>query len=267
MIEEQIIKCKNCKTELNGCYCHNCGEKTVDEKDFSIKSILNQSLEAITSLDSKIFKTFVALLIKPGKLTVEFVSGRRKSYMQPFQVFVIANLFFFFFLTSSDIFRNPSKWFFQDAEIAERVNEISAEKNITPKELAKIYDYESGSLAKSAILIMIPFLGLVMWLVNFSKKYLYGKHLIAAVHLFSFLLFFMVLLSFVLKFFPNPNKLHVQIPVFSAIFVYLIIVQKRFYLDRIFVSIIKSTIETISILIILFAYRDFISKVSFLLIQ
>ena len=267
MLENQVIECKNCKTKLNGRYCHNCGEKTLVEKDFSIRSILKQSLEAITSLDSKIFKTFAALLFKPGKLTREYVLGRRKGYMQPFQVFVLANLVFFLFLTSSDIFRNPAKWYFQNPEIQKQVEILCAAKNITEREFAQIYDNESGSLAKSAVIIVIPFLGLSLWFINIRKKILFGKHLIAATHFFSFLLLFIVFLSFIVAIIPNSNALYVQIPIFASIFVYISIVQKTFYLDKIFVSIFKGVLGSVMIIIILFAYRDIISRVSMMLLK
>lgn len=262
MTDNNKITCKSCDSFLNGIYCSDCGEKVVSDKDFSLKSLFNQSLGAITSLDSKFLITFISLFFKPGKLTREFVLGRRKRYMQPFQVFVLSNLVFFLFLTSSDIFRSPAKWYFQSPEIKKQVETICADKKISEREFAQIYDSESGSIAKSAVIIIIPFLGLVLWLLNIRKKFLFGKHLISATHFFSFLLLFIVFLSFAVAILPNSNALYVQIPILTSIFIYISVVQRTFYLDTFLVSISKGAAGMAAITLILFAYRDVVSLIS-----
>lgn len=187
--------------------------------------------------------------------------------MQPFQVFVLSNLIFFLFLTSSDIFRSPSKYYFQSPEIKQQVETICATKKISEREFAQIYDNESGSIAKSAVIIVVPFLGLALWLLNIRKKFLFGKHLIAATHLFSFLLLFIVFLSFIVAIIPNSNALYVQIPIFTSIFIYVGVVQTTFYLDTILVSIIKGIIGMAVIIVILFTYRDLVSRVSMIILK
>lgn len=143
-------------------------------------------------------------------------------------MFVLSNRIFFLFLTSSDIFRSPSKYYFQSLEIKQQVETICAAQKISEKAFAQIYDNESGSLAKSAVIIVIPFLGLALWLLNIRKKYLFGKHLIEATHLFSFLLLFIGFLSFIVAIIPNSNALYVQILIFTSIFIYVSLVQRTF---------------------------------------
>lgn len=264
---EEAIKCKNCGNELKGAFCHNCGEKIIGENDFSMLSLIKLSFSTITNFDSKFFKTFTSLLFKPGHLTSEFILGKRKSYMQPFQVFVVANLFFFFFLTSSDVFRNPSQWFFEQPGIKKEVETLATVKNITRKEVALIYDNQSISLSKSAVLVIIPFIGIAMWLINPGKKYLFGKHLIFSTHLLSFLMIFMVLLSFVISILPFASKYLFQIPILLVMIFYLLLSQITFYKDSLIVASIKSVLCTAFILIIILLYREIISIVSFYLIK
>lgn len=76
--------CINCKSKLEGPYCHQCGEKIVTEKDFTIKKLLKQTVDVFTHLDSKIFLTLKFLLLKPGKLSEDYVEGLRKPFMKPF---------------------------------------------------------------------------------------------------------------------------------------------------------------------------------------
>ena len=262
-----MLNCKNCSAEIIGSFCHNCGERVFSENDFSVLALINLSFSTITNFDSKFFRTFTSLLIKPGHLANEFIYGRRKSYMQPFQVFVLANLFFFFFLTSSDVFRNPSQWFFMEAQIKSHVEKLSAEKNISQEMIAINYDNQSASLAKSVIIAIIPFIALAMMLINIRKKYLFGKHLIFSTHFLSFLMIFMVLLSFVISVLPFSSKYFFQIPIFSAIFVYLIFAQQSFYKDSVSISVFKSSIGTALTVVIILLYRDAVSNISLWLIS
>ena len=264
---KESINCKNCGTELTGKFCHNCGESVSSENDFSVLSLIKLSFSTLTNFDSKFFKTFVLLLFKPGLLTKEFISGRRKSYMQPFQVFVLANLFFFFFLTSSDVFRNPSQWFFEEPGIKKDVETFATIKNISHKEVAQIYDNQSISLSKSAVLVIIPFIGIAMWLINIRKKYLFGKHLVFSTHLLSFIMIFMVILSFVISILPFASKYLFQIPILLVMIFYLLFSQITFYKDSLIAASIKSVLGTVFILIIILFYRDVISRVSFYLIK
>lgn len=258
--------CKNCGTALNGNFCHKCGEKLVAENDFSAFSLLKLSFSTITNFDSKFFKTFSLLIFKPGKLTEEFILGRRKSYMQPFQVFVLANLFFFFFLTNTDVFRNLSKWYFEEPGVKNKIESIVIEKNISRDYLAISYDNQSASLSKSAIAIIIPLMALMFLVLNFRKKYLFGKHLVFATHFLSFLMIFMVLLSFIFSVIPASGKYFNQVPILLAMIIYLGFSQKNFYKDRFWWATIKSILGTIMILFVILIYREVVSRISLYLV-
>ncbi|MFZ1519220.1 MAG: DUF3667 domain-containing protein [Ignavibacteriaceae bacterium] len=261
------INCKNCGTLLSGQFCHKCGEKILGENDLSIFSIINLSFNTLTNFDSKFFKTFVSLLLKPGELTIEFINGRRKSYMQPFQTFVLVNLFFFFFLTSTDVFRKLPKWYFEEPDIKNKVELIAKEKGISKSDLALIYDNQSASLSKSAIAVIIPFIALMLLLLNLRKKIFFGMHLVFATHFLSFLMLFMVLLSFLFSLVTVSGKYFNQVPILLAMIIYLVFSQKNFYKDGYGWSIVKSILGTALILLVILIYRDLVSWVSLYLIS
>lgn len=263
---EESIKCNNCCAELKGAYCQNCGEKAVSDNDFSVLSLIKLSFSTITNFDSKFFKTFRSLLFNPGHLANEFISGKRKTYMQPFQVFVLANLFFFFFLTNTDVFRNLSKWYFEEPGVKNKIESIVIEKNISRDYLAISYDNQSASLSKSAIAIIIPLMALMFLVLNFRKKYLFGKHLVFATHFLSFLMIFMVLLSFIFSIVPASGKYFNQVPILLAMIIYLGFSQKNFYKDRFWWATIKSILGTIMILFAILVYREVVSRISLYLV-
>jgi hypothetical protein len=50
----ESVSCKSYGTTFNGKYCNQCGEKVIEDKDFTLKYIFSQAFETITNLDSKV---------------------------------------------------------------------------------------------------------------------------------------------------------------------------------------------------------------------
>jgi hypothetical protein len=86
--------CRNCGAVLAGRYCSNCGQ-SADVHVPSTREILHEVLEGLTHSDSRLWATLQCLLFKPGKLTQEFVAGRRTAYLPPFRLYLILSVAFF----------------------------------------------------------------------------------------------------------------------------------------------------------------------------
>lgn len=257
--------CKNCNQTLQGKYCHNCGEKIVESRDFSIKNIMNEAVDGFTNVDSKFLRSFKYVLFKPGKLTKAYVEGIRKSFMKPIQILVIANVLFFFFLPKSDILRIPSAYYFSAEYRANALNEKSLETGISEQELMQLYDSKSATYSKALVFIIIPFLALLFALIYIRKNYQFGKHVIFATHYFSFFLLFCVLLLLVP--FVDGNSIFIQTSIILFNFLYLFFAIKAFYEDRWIISGIKSLLGVVGCIAIALIYRDLISDLSFMLIN
>ena len=87
--------CPTCGAAAGTGYCGACGERRLSARDLGVLALLGQVFESITNVDGRAFRTFRALFLQPGELTLAFLEGRRKQYIAPFQVFVIANVAFF----------------------------------------------------------------------------------------------------------------------------------------------------------------------------
>ena len=103
-IEEQgslpYVHCLNCGAELQGKYCHKCGQEALDKKP-SVGGFVMEYLSNAFIWDSQFFKTFWTLISRPGRLTNEFLAGRFISQEHPlklnmFLLFVFITLFVFF---------------------------------------------------------------------------------------------------------------------------------------------------------------------------
>lgn len=98
--KNKLTHCLNCNSKLcdNAKYCSNCGQK-IDSPIISFKDLLKDIVEDYFSIDSKIFKSLIPLIFKPGFLTLEYIRGKRVSYIPPFRMFLIISIFYFLFLS------------------------------------------------------------------------------------------------------------------------------------------------------------------------
>lgn len=84
-------RCQNCCTELEGMYCHKCGQYA-SEQSASIKEFIAEYLHITFHLDSHILPTICHLITRPGHLTQTFLEGKIKSYVHPLKL----NIFLLF---------------------------------------------------------------------------------------------------------------------------------------------------------------------------
>lgn len=91
------VVCANCKTQFSGKFCPNCGQAVTDyDKPFSF--VFYNFMGEFFAFDTRFFRTFIALLFKPGILTKEYMEGRRVRYAPPFRIFVFVSFILFLLL-------------------------------------------------------------------------------------------------------------------------------------------------------------------------
>jgi hypothetical protein len=87
--------CENCGAELQGHWCAHCGQPAVDYRR-SFRHVIADLLDEFLNWDSKFFTTIALLLVKPWKLTNEFLAGKRVRYVNPLRLYLLASILFFF---------------------------------------------------------------------------------------------------------------------------------------------------------------------------
>lgn len=94
---EKEAYCLNCKEPLTDRFCPHCGQ---DSKEFkrSVWAICFQFFETFTDFDNKLWSSLGPLIYRPGYLTKQFLLGKRKSYLNPIQMYAFFS--FIFFLTA-----------------------------------------------------------------------------------------------------------------------------------------------------------------------
>lgn len=195
---ENFGQCANCGEQLHGKHCHKCGEKKISKDDLTVKNFIGQTIDIFTHFDSKIFKSLILLLKKPGFLVSENIEGRRVKYAKPIQLFFIINIIYFFFLSYLDVgfdaVTNRSSEHMDNllyGHIATSlVNEKIKEKNIPFEEYDNNFYDEIYIESKLLIIFMIPIFALWFKLIYRKQKILYYEHLVFSTYFFCFILLF-----------------------------------------------------------------------------
>lgn len=86
--------CLNCGTRLRGQYCGSCGQRA-RSRLISMWELTREAFGDLFELDSRLWRTLVPLLIRPGLLTKDYLEGRRARYMPPFRMYLVLSVIFF----------------------------------------------------------------------------------------------------------------------------------------------------------------------------
>jgi Protein of unknown function (DUF3667) len=88
------VLCDNCGAPVPGRYCSACGQR-LEPPVHSLWHFSRVATEDLTHADSRLWRTLTALLFKPGRLTREFLAGRRARYLPPVRLYLVLSVLFF----------------------------------------------------------------------------------------------------------------------------------------------------------------------------
>jgi hypothetical protein len=234
--------CPSCNGPIKDNYCPTCGEKKRSPADLSLKHFVEESVEGMSHFDGKFFRTIGLLFRKPGLLSLHFEQGRRVPYMKPFQLFVVANLLFFFIAQGPGVFATGLQSFYNaDTYTKYGTRELIDRKDPKAKNREKLtadFNEKMHNQSKIFIILFIPVLALGCALLFIAKKKYFSLHLTFATHFFSFILLYFLLFFFVIEL-PAYYIFHVrESAVYDQVFgltsiivfiIYLTIASRRFY--------------------------------------
>ena len=86
--------CLNCGMHLRGQYCGHCGQRSRGRL-ISLWELISDAFGDLFELDSRLWQTLVPLVSRPGRLTHDYLQGRRARYMPPFRMYLVMSLVFF----------------------------------------------------------------------------------------------------------------------------------------------------------------------------
>jgi Protein of unknown function (DUF3667) len=204
-------RCKNCDAVLSGRFCVNCSQ-AANVHVPTTKELVHEMLEGITHSDSRLWRTLTTLWFKPGKLTEEFVAGRRVAYLPPFRLYLILSITFFLLasfvhpnvamLTFNDVLKpggapaSASKQTLKSINSCDDFVTWSNHSNWSPRikhVCEAVLQDNAGNLVHLAIgttskamFIFLPLIAFLNMLLYWRPRYRYAEQLLFFVHLHAF---------------------------------------------------------------------------------
>ena len=187
--------CPNCETSLAGEYCQRCGQQAFTPHHFALSHFLRHAVHDLTHFDSKIFRSLLPLVFKPGFLTSEYIAGRQKSYIKPITMFVLVNLVFFLMVhrmgmlnwTLAGVTAGPHGAFAKKL-VAEKI----AAQQIAPEAFETHFNQVLRYNQKSMFFFLIPLFGAALKVLYLRQRRYYVEHLIFSIHFHSYFLIFVL---------------------------------------------------------------------------
>ncbi len=86
--------CRNCNYENDSPFqfCPSCGQKNTDGK-ITFGELWSEFQDAVFNIESRTWRTFKALFV-PGKLTLEYFTGKHRSYVHPLRLLLVTSVLF-----------------------------------------------------------------------------------------------------------------------------------------------------------------------------
>lgn len=202
--------CRNCGTELRGAYCHDCGQSAATIRR-PARELLHDIFGNLLQWDSRLIHTLRLLFFSPGRLSGDWVEGRRARHVPPFRLYLVASLLLFLLV---GLTMGPGESSIMTAEVkSESVIELQRaleEARANGEWLSGLFLQGTldavkdpagftrkviSNLPKAAFLLL-PIFALLHMGINIRQGRFYIDYLVFSLnfHAFAFLLFALVLL-------------------------------------------------------------------------
>lgn len=130
--------CLNCgtKLELSDQYCPGCGQLNTRKK-LSFSDFFYEFFGNLISYDSRFYRTLKVLISRPGKISKEYIQGKRARYVNPFRFYLSVSIVYFIlngFMVTNEKDHEILDISFGDAEELSDTTQVNAnyysEKNL-----------------------------------------------------------------------------------------------------------------------------------------
>ena len=92
LLKYRGTKCLNCFQPLDRSekFCHNC-----EQLNSTKKLAFNDFFNEFFADDSRLYRTLSSLLFNPGKISKDYIEGKRQRYANPYRFYLTASIIFF----------------------------------------------------------------------------------------------------------------------------------------------------------------------------
>lgn len=213
------MTCKNCEFEVSHDYCPNCGQKSSVGK-ITFSETFQDIISSMFSLDAPLWMTIKTLLLNPGKLFRDFLSGKRKTYYRPVAFFILTTIIFV--IVKALLNYDP-------------MENIALVKNGSQD--FGLFNKAGVFMAKNINNIIFTFVFSIALMIKmfFYRSYTFAEYLAISFYVVGFYVIITTVSMFILQYFGSNYKM---LP-FAVMFLYVMYALSSFYQKHNFLTIIK----------------------------
>ncbi len=245
--------CENCGARLAGPYCSACGQPARSPLT-SVRTFASHVLDDVASLDSRLMRTLGALFFRPGRLSAEYLAGRRIRYTYPVQLYLLAAATFFLvasfrpFLwvdTTHRMVRGALPGMGVGNTLAHRTLQRIAASGLSLDLFAAHFEDAVNAWLPVFLVGSVALFSLVLYAFEFRRERRYLPHAVFTLHWTAFYLFVMA----AARLLPATRTLQ-QLSLFLAL-VWLTAALRRVYGQGLELSLVKAFVLLIAFLVML----------------
>ncbi len=114
--------CLNCGSHVEEHYCSRCGQPNLELKE-NFWQFISHSIAHYFHFDNKFFQTLVPLLTKPGKVTLDYLAGKRARYINPVSMYIFVSIVYFLVVSTPKKIKETKK---ESAVVAQNIQKVDA---------------------------------------------------------------------------------------------------------------------------------------------
>ncbi|WLI88633.1 DUF3667 domain-containing protein [Massilia sp. R2A-15] len=204
--------CLNCGAAVANNFCSVCGQETVPHVP-SVREFFHEFIGHYVALEGKLWNTLALMIFRPGRLTADYIAGRRARYVAPLRLYLTLSVLFFALLhygpTEFKVVKPaaeaPNRIGLTDKKPDANTVRINSKLiGVNPAWDARIQQItamptdEAFALVRSkffayvpyAMFLIMPLFALYLKLLYLGSGRRYGEHMLFALHTngFAFLL-------------------------------------------------------------------------------
>jgi len=176
-------ECPNCGASLRGEYCSSCGQES-DIHGRTLREYLVDISYDFLSIDGKIWRGFRDLVTDPGRLTKDYLDGRRASRPVPSRLFLVMSVLAFGLVPL--LLSEPESALYSSYEtISPMLAQLGLPEILSDEVLQSLRDHATIA----ALISVIPLAG-VLALYKRPASAMFSGHAAHAFHLTAAMLLF-----------------------------------------------------------------------------
>jgi len=157
-------------------------------------------LHETLDIDGRLFLTLKTLLLKPGRLTIEYCNGKRKTYTPPLRMYLVISIIFFLLIS------------------------LLGNNSVDPDDVILL----NSEYYPRLMFVLLPVYALLLQL--FFKGTFYISNLIFAIHIHCIgYLAFMFMIPLEVYESIHPIFIVMQFPLFFYVLIYTVFAMKNYY--------------------------------------